>query len=1426
MNAMIFAALLAAVPLQEKVGERPYELNWAERNEDDHRPLVDFEDLDGWKTVCEDAQATFTRSREQQIWGRYVAKLTYHATGPRPVVRVLPPAPVRIEKPFDAVTCWIYGNNWGYAPDPDTPPVSVSALFRDPAGAEISAPLARVNWKEWFLCHRRLQPSEIRRVSAGASFEGLAIQGGRNRDDRALYFDNLAVFTEEFKPLSFEPRPQRGVPMLPGQGSGTNTGPGRLPFPTRPETILPDNLTERFSTRISQEGGAFLFIYEGQDGRLAWRVEPKTGTLGDITVRWEGRGGVIRPCAGGGVLLPGGTAPVLESLGSLRDGDHVRSRWRHARGVVEYVFRIWKKSLVVDVIAPGGQIGEVRYGRAEGLENPRLVTLPYYLYGDSRPAVVVAGPAEAPLFLAGHTDWCLSNGSVLWAANSVTKEGAVYNGGVRYIPKTDGKRNDCYERIFLTLSPRFEEILPNVPNPPSPWRRVMGTRLWRAHGAGNRESDVRFWTDCRRWGMTEVVVTDHETMWRDGGESFTFRTRAAPGKGGDAGQAEYSRVMQDRLGFVYGPYNNFTDLAPVNEYWNADMVSRTADNQLARAWFRCYAPKPARAVEFCAMLAPKIQRKFRFSTAYCDVHTAVAPWDRVDYDARIPGAGTFAATFYSFGEIMLLQKAAWNGPVYSEGNRHFLYCGLTDGNYAQDQRYRPASSPWLVDFDLRKLHDLCCNFGMGNLEMLYGQASRQRPLDRFMAATVAFGHTGFLAFEGGGENAVKSYYLLQQLHSCYALSSAEEIRYVDAGGRLLDTSAAVASGAYERSQVVTRYRNGCVTAANGNLTERMRAEAYGRKIDLPPDGFIGWTPDGLIEVLCGDADGRRTDYADTPAYIYVDGRGRFARHARAAAAGAGICRKLPGGRHEVIPVRGAECGFAVKASRATALDKAGNEIGPAEIRSSRGLTYVVPVEGAFSYMLYPGEGPAPPELACESAEVVPGQMVSVQGKGRHAFEVPREARPGERLWRRFEGAWIDFTVVPLADAEASLEGDALKVKLVSRLPRPEDFEVEAVGKRKILRLRPRERGEAALDLGPPAEEAWGILSIRVRAGGLEMPLEFGMRAVEGRVPVAPIPERWRSGMALRGREERYDLAETGATVHTGTMACGSAERRGIFMHPPWRGGVGYAFVEYDPVRLPPSPAAAFRAEVGKRDGSDPGDGILFKIAVVDGVRETVAAQRTVTGHEWATLEADLSQWAGKTVVIKLVSDVGARDNSAGDWACWAGMRIESRDAVLSRFLDPETEKYRSAPGPYPIHGVTMEELRKSRRGWLRYDGMGMEGGASTHACEITLNGVDLGRVTAAGGDETRGVWAENAGIELPAEAISGLGRLNRVALKNPRRDYFKVRRFWIELELADGRKCSSNVATAVFTQPPGWPHAEGIKISFGEDIQVVVTFPR
>lgn len=1282
----------------EIVGQRPYEMVWAGRTDDDHPPLIDFEDLTGWRVECKDGKATLERTREQQLFGRYVAKLTYRGEGATPEVRILPPRPVAANQAFDAVTLWVYGNNWGWTTDPSTPQVGITALFEDAAGREFSVRLHTVNWKEWFLLHKRLAGEQIDRAKTGAKFKGLLVTGGRNSDNRVLFFDNLAVFTEQFPPLQFEPRPQRGIAMFPGQSPGVNSGPGKLPFPTRSTTILPDNLVAGYKNALRPAAEGYEFTYEGPDGRLVYRVKPDTGTWSDINTEWtpasagqeKARPVALQPCVDGGVLLAtakGEVAPEkAEHLGTQAGESAVESRWRlSAAGVsaeVTYNYRMWGKSLVIDVLAPGGNIAEVRFGRAVGLANPRLVTNPFYPAEGGRPAVAVGDAPQGPVFLTGNADWYLSNASTLRGANSIAAQGVIYNGGTRYVPLTNGKRNDCFERFFVTISPRYEEMLPRIANPPSPWKQITGTRLWRAHGASNREHDARYWENVHRHGMTQVVVTDHETIWRDEGESFTFRTRAAPGKGGDKGAFDYARLMQDKLGFVYGPYNNYTDFAPVNEFWNVDMVSRDPQNQLQHAWMRCYAPKPARAVEYCARLAPQIQEKFKFSTAYCDVHTAVAPWHRVDYDPRVPGAGTFAAVFYAYGEIMLHQKKAWSGPVYSEGNYHCFYMGLTDGNYGQDQSYQLAENPWLVDFDLRRMHDLGCNFGMGNLEMFYSNVRQPRntpeerdaELDRFLAATVAFGHPGFLVMEGGMGNALRSYYMLQQLHSRYCLASAADIRYATGDGKLLDTSHAVASGDYKRSQVVVRYSDGTITAANGSKTERMVVEAFGRKLDLPPNGYAGWTADGVIDVLSGDMGGKRCDYAATPAYLYVDGRGQFVRFTKAAGNGAGICRVLPNGQYEIIPHNGAECGFAVEATKAVALDKDRNELGPAPLRVSRGLTYVVPVKGAFSYLLS-NAGIAPetrpktrPALSCDRDRVVPGERVDVRGEKTHQVRIPESAQPGQRLWIDCEGAAIDFTVVPLADIQPVVEDNVLGVRLTSHLKQAEDFTLAFKTEQRI-RLEPDRPTLVTLDATPPREAAEETLPLILRSGPMSQRMELRLRTALQHVSLTPLAAKWTGGIGVRRQPEAGDMGTTGASVHTRSIDVGGVHKAGLFMHPPYQGGVGYAFALYDPVSLPSGTPAAFRGLVGKEDGSDLGDGILFKLAVVDSTgTETVVAQTTVAKHEWTPLAADLSRWAGKTVRLKLIADVGVKDDSSGDWACWADMRIESLQLSLRRAI--------------------------------------------------------------------------------------------------------------------------------------------------------------
>lgn len=1300
---------------QDGVGARPYEMVEANRTTDQFAPLVAFEELTGWTAVGDGATGAVVRTREQPLWDASVGKITYRKTGASGALRVLAPAPIPVPGGFDAVMLWVYGNNWSYAPDPSTPPVTVSALFQAADGKEFAVALGPVNWKEWHLLHKRVPAAQLPQAKAGAVFVGLLISNIGNTADRTLYVDNLIAIVEPFPPLTFAPRPKRGIAMFPGQSAGVNTGPGTLPFPNRERTICPENVTPGYTNEITPDGNGFVFTYRGADGTLTYRLDPRTGTWSDLTAAWAG-GPAFRPCVGGGVYFPvvGGVVPpeTAVHLGTTRQGDAVVSRWtltgNNRPAQVTYTYRIWGKSLVIDTAAPA-VINEVRFGAAQGLANPKLITNPYYALGTVRPAVVASGTAAQPLFVTGNVDWYLSNASTLYAENKLDGDSATYNGGTRYLFRTDGRRNDCYERFLLTVSPRYEETLITIPNPQSPWMAVTGTHLFRSHSAGDRKKDLDYWTTMKRYGISEVVIVDHESMWRDGGESFTFRTATAPRKGGDASAQAYARALQDQLGYRYGPYTNYVEIAPVNRFWSTDMALRLSDKNFQTDWPRTYVAKPARAVELSALQAPELQRKFNFSTGYCDVHTSIAPWEREDFDYRVPGAATQAGTFYAYGEIMLQQKAAWNGPVYSEGRRHYLYAGLTDGNYAQDLLYNISANPWLVDFDLRALHNLNVNVGMGQPKMFYNRdipenisADADRLTDRFLAATAAFGHAGWL-LRGDMVYTLRSYYMIQQLAARYTQAPVQEIRYVDAAGVLQDTSTAVMTGAYTRSQVVVRYANGCVVAANGSEAARLTTTVDGRAIDLPPGGYLGWTTDGAIEVRNDESTGHRADYAATPAYTFIDGRGTFTRFPRAAANGCVVSRALPDGSREVISYNATEFGFAGYATTARAYNQDGKDLGATPVRYARGLAYPQPVAGAFRYILPTGPaGPPAGALTSDRATAAPGETVTIRGRQTHAVQIPRTAAQGERLWFTFDNQWLDFTVAgtpvaavdpqpnpqpqpqpnpqpnpqPVPDpapvgqamptATAVVEGETLRIVLTGTGTAPGDAVVTVGGRSEMVRVTPGTVSTLLLPASLLPETPGEALTITM--GGETQ--RFTLARIS--VPVAtvtPLPARTGSAMRLRGRGEQAIVPRTGALVAAATLRCGGVARPGLLLQAPWK-PAGTVSTTFSALTVPAEGTVLLRGQVGKRDGSPAGQ-VPCKIVVIP-ARGTPTAvwSRTLTARAWVPFQADLSPWRGQQIRIKLFADAGKDAAPRSDQSCWADLRVIATQPTVVRQLRP------------------------------------------------------------------------------------------------------------------------------------------------------------
>jgi len=652
-------------------------------------------------------------------------------------------------------------------------------------------------------------------------------------------------------------------------------------------------VAEEVSNTIEKDGISFLFESRSLSSVVRYIYTPIDGTFADIEIEIN-NADPIHPADEGGITIEMGGGEWLAASEEIERhfvsceqiGDCVEARWQWKCGeeLADFLFRlsIEAKSLIVELEGGNGKATGVHLGRITGAIHPRLFSVPYFNLGDGSPHIL----CTAGVFISSLLDWNQSQASSLWAPDSQTaRQVPQLNGGCSYLPNSAGKRHFLQERWLLTVSRQFEEVLPDLPIGTSGVREELQRLLWYniPHIPQGEESYVNLYELLRtfkQWGMDDVLINHPGETWHDGDGNATLTLEGAPGKGGGDALSEYLEAVAD-LEYPFSLYTNYREISASNSRWNPELGALLSDGNPALSGPDQHLLKPEQAVSLAAEHTRAIAEKYHNPVLYIGTHASLPPWAHNDFDSRTEEAGSFLTTLRAQQTILGSQISSQPGPVVGEGGNHWLYPGLLNGYLARQSGDTPSENPLLVDFDLRYLHPLQTDAGLGTVEEFFGGAisdgekhGRSAFLDRFLAVTVAYGHAGVLPdpVEWGLGAAVKTYYLLRKLQTYYLGVPVISIHYHHEDN-LLETTEALVSGAYEHSQAYITYENGLQVYVNGGWEEEWRVEREERTFSLPPGSFLAHGPDGLL-VYSADSGSGRIDFAQCAEYLYCDTRGK------------------------------------------------------------------------------------------------------------------------------------------------------------------------------------------------------------------------------------------------------------------------------------------------------------------------------------------------------------------------------------------------------------------------------------------------------------------------------------------------------------------------------------------------------------------------
>lgn len=632
----------------------------------------------------------------------------------------------------------------------------------------------------------------------------------------------------------------------------------------------------RTSVRVTAREA--IFRYAGPDGTLEYHWTPPQAASDPVLGGWvlrarmTGDQPVMIPLAGDARVDWVGPT-VIRSRAVLNQGLAASASLAQTFTVGGQTARLTTtahlegKSLVLSVHCDRPFIRGLDGGGWGPTLRRQAVGVPYY----SNPVMFLS---RENLFAGAFLDWTNS------AASSQSGTRANYDA------LTDGTRNTLQETLVYTGAWHLDECLPNIPNPPSPYRAELGKRvvldIW---GGAFSVLGERLHT-LADFGIGPAVALIHD--WQRSGydNALPAHVPANTNLGGDPAMAALVKEgKRDNVRMAL--HENYVDYYPNWEGFTDTDIARDSAGARIKAWYnsgtkiQSFAVRPTRILALAGTQSPETVKRYGTDANYLDVHSAVPPWFHVDFDRTQPGAGRFQTVWDAHRRLWAYERQLHHGPVFGEGNNHWYWSGLLDGVEAQfGQGWRDGAgttAPLFTDFDLLKIHPLQLNHGMGYYERWWDRGpgadrSLLSLLDQYRMQEVSFGHEGFLGGDAWHDPGLAwlEDRLMTPLTTKTSLAHPVAIDYW-VGGRWMDASGVVrAGGGWMRPRV--RWDNGLTVWSNADkdLYQVPGSPAAAGPAVLPTNGWWAQGP-GLMAGTTLRR-GVVSDFADTGDGVFANAR--------------------------------------------------------------------------------------------------------------------------------------------------------------------------------------------------------------------------------------------------------------------------------------------------------------------------------------------------------------------------------------------------------------------------------------------------------------------------------------------------------------------------------------------------------------------------